>query len=153
MYPERFFARRKILITVCRKTVENIFKFWPSPNNPSINLGVPKSEINLSGGKTQPLLPENAKFRIVERISFKKRSPFFVFFSNCLALLTAILAGKSGCSPLNIFVFCIFLLVIIVIMFVKIDSSSSKSSAKGRQAFVDESFCCWNCQFWHKKTQ
>ena len=35
-----------------------------------------------------------------------------------------------------------------MIIVVKIDSSSSKSSAKGRQAFVDESFCCWNCQFW-----
>ena len=35
----------------------------------------------------------------------------------------------------------------IVISCVKIDSCSSKSSAKGRQAFVDESFCCWNCQF------
>ena len=60
---------------------------------------------------------------------------------------------KNGYSPLKIMKTIFIILVIIVIIFVKIDNSSSKSSAKGRQAFVDESFCCWNNQCWLKESQ
>ena len=58
--------------------------------------GVPKSEINCSGGEDPPTPGGKRDFSIF----LKNRSPvLFDTFLDFLTLLTSILAGKSGCSP------------------------------------------------------
>ena len=86
-----------------------------------------------------PSEPGNSIYYFVN--IFRQHSALKMTFQHFLALLASILAGKSGCSPLNISEQSLHYFGNYCDYFCQIDSSSSKSSAKGRQQLSSTKAC------------